>query len=203
MLTGKALKTMQTGRKAGPQGKTSRASSTDSSEDSSEESSESSSDEEIGSDVVEPETGSEGEAVQRSASPSNNLIAALEALVLPSLRMQETGQLPFLLRNLRRGFVDRCFTLGVPTKQAVTPKSPLNVRVIFRLLAPNAVVADDESYSDEYQIRMGSWSCPVCSLHGDFGTQTLLQKHIEWDHPEIKSRWAHDNRVRTFFVDEI
>src|ERR1700683_3453206 len=111
---------MQVRRKVGIQGRTSPVdSSSDSSEESSEEPSESSEDEEMDSNADHPETESESEAVDRPTSPSNDLIAALEVLTLPSLRMQKTGQLPFLLRNLRRGFAGRCHQLGIPTKPSI------------------------------------------------------------------------------------
>jgi hypothetical protein len=192
---------MQVRRKVGIQGRISPVvSSSDSSEESSEESSESSEDEEMDSNADQPNTESEGEAVERPASPSNNLIAALEVLTLPSLRMQKTGQLPFLLRNLRRGFADRCHRLSLPTKPSTHLKEPLEVQLTFRLQTGEMVFADSEDHSDEYKTRMSSWNCPLCDLHGTFGTQAMLQKHIEWDHSEIKTRWTHDNVVSTYWL---
>jgi hypothetical protein len=141
------------------------------------------------------DTESEDEAVERPASPSNNLIAALEVLTLTSLRMQKTVQLPFLLRNLRRGFADRCHRLGVRTKPSIHLNEPLKVELIFRLQTGEMVFIDAEDYLDEYRTHMNSWNCPLCDLHGAFGTQAMLQKHIEWDHSEIKTRWTHDSRV--------
>jgi hypothetical protein len=190
------MPTMQVGRKAGRQGKTSPVtSSSDSSDESPEESSESSEDEEMDSDADEPGTGSESEIVKRPDSPSNKLVAALEVLTLPSLRMQKTGQLPFLLRNLRRGFADRCLLLGMPTKASVHSDKPLEVHLVFRLQTSGVVVDDAGGYSDEYKTRMTSWNCPLCDLHGAFGTQAMLQRHIEWDHFEIKTKWIYDNEV--------
>ena len=46
--------------------------------------------------------------------PSHQLVAAVESLTLSSIRMQKTSQLPFLLRNLRHGFLLRCRRLQVP-----------------------------------------------------------------------------------------
>jgi hypothetical protein len=186
---------MQIGRKAGKQGRPSQVnSSSESSAVSSEESGESSEDEEIASDGG-PDIASEGEAVERSASPSNGLIAALEVLTLSSLRMQQTHQLPFLVRNLRRGFMDRCLLLGIPTKPVVHSAKILDIQLIFRLQSSGAVVGDAEAYSDEYKTRMTSWHCPLCDLHGRFTTPVMLQKHVEWDHSEIKTRWTYDNGV--------
>jgi len=185
---------MQVGRKAGRQDQASRvSSSSDSSEESPEESSEPSEDEEMSSGESESE--SDGEVAQRPASPSNNLVAALEALTLSSLRMQKTGQLPFLLRNMRRGFVHRCRLLDVPTKSSIHSDEPLQVQLLFRLQTNVLVFEGAEDYSDEYTTHMTSWNCPLCDLHGRFGTQAMLQKHIEWDHSEIKTKWLHNNRV--------
>jgi hypothetical protein len=193
-----AIPTIQTGRKAGKYGKTSPvSSSSDSTEESSEDASESSEDKEMDSAAEGPDTGSEGEAIERPTSPSNNLIAALEVFVLPSLRMQKTGQLPFLLRNLRRGFADRCLLLGLSTKPTVSSDGLLEVHLIFRLQTNSLVSEDAESFSDEYKTRMTSWNCPLCDLHSGFGTQAMLQKHIEWDHSEIGTRWMHDDEVST------
>ena len=195
------MPTMQTGRKAGKYGKTlSVSSSSDSSEESSEDASESSEDKEMDSAAEGPDTGSDDEAIKRPTSPSNNLIAALEVFILPSLRMQKTGQLPFLLRNLRRGFADRCLLLGLSTKPTVCSDELLEVQLIFRLQTNSLVSEDAEGFSDEYKTRMTSWNCPLCDLHGGFGVQAMLQKHIEWDHSEIETRWMHDNEVSTPLV---
>lgn len=180
---------MQFGRKAGKQRKS--IYSSDSSEASSEESSDSSEDED--SDADEP-SGSDDDVVKRPASPSNNLVSALEGFTLSSLRMQKTGQLPFLLRNLRRGFTDRCQLLGIPVEPAVHSDKPLEIHLTFRLQT-RSVVSEDATYSDEYQTRMTSWTCPLCDLHGKFKNHSMLQKHIEWDHSEINMRWAYDEVV--------
>jgi hypothetical protein len=185
----KTLPTMQIGRKAGRQGQVSRlSSSSDSSEESPEESSEPSEDEEMSSE-------SDAEVAQRPASPSNNLVAALEALTLSSLRMQKTGQLPFLLRNIRRGFVDLCRLLDVPTKSSIHSDELLEVQLSFRLQTNIPVFEGTDDYSDVYTTRMTSWNCPLCDFHGCFGTQAMLQKHMEWDHSEIKTKWLHHSRV--------
>jgi hypothetical protein len=135
--------------------------------------------------------GWEDKAVERPASPSSDMVAALGQLMLPSLRMQQTGQLPFLQRNLRRGFANRCFMLGVCTQLAKKDGKPLRILLTFRLQTSG----DDEAYRDEYQTRMTSWRCPLCDLHGGFAIQGMLLKHIEWDHSEVKTRWTYDNIV--------
>ena len=142
-------------------------------------------------------SGSEGGIVECSSSPSNKLIAALEFLMLPSLRMQKTGQLPFLLRNLRRAFVYRCRLLGISTKPTAFSDEPLKIWLIFRLQTNGAVLEGPQGYSDEHRTCMTSWSCPLCDLHGRFETQAMLQKHIEWDHSAVGTRWMHDNEVST------
>ena len=151
----------------------------------------------IQSHGIECSSGSEGGIVECSSSPSNNLITALEFLMLPSLQMQKTGQLPFLLRNLRRAFVYRCRLLGISTKPNAFSNEPLKIWLIFRLRTNVAVLEGPQGYSDEHQTCMTSWSCPLCDLHGCFETQVMLQKHIKWDHSEVRTKWMHDNEVST------
>ncbi|KAF8958613.1 hypothetical protein BDZ97DRAFT_1761981 [Flammula alnicola] len=55
------------------------------------------------------------ESQMRRERPPDSLIEALEALTLGPIRMQATGQLPFLLRNLRKGFIQRLYEHGDDT----------------------------------------------------------------------------------------
>lgn len=137
---------------------------------------------------------------ESQTSPSENLIVALEALILPSLRMQKTRQLPFLLRNLRRGFAYRCSLVDVLIKPAMHTV-PSDVRVIFRLMSDGSVSEEHKECSHEYTISLNSWTCPICDFHGSFRSQTMLQKHLEWDHSEAEVHWTHDSEVSSRFAD--
>lgn len=92
---------------------------------------------------------------------------------------QESKQVPFLIRNLRAGFANRCKLLGVPE----STNGETNVHVTFRVLMDHGLVKLD--YPDEHSL-----TCPLCNLHGNFKTKDMLQKHLEWDHPEVETRWT-------------
>lgn len=128
--------------------------------------------------------------IPRPASPSLELVAALEHITLSLLRMQETQQLPFLKRNLRRGFKVRCSQVNdIIPKQDRGPGRP-GLQLVYRLKKDQR---DSEAY--EYKSYQNSWSCPLCNLHGDMGSMPLLRMHLLWDHKEVPSEWLRDNEV--------
>lgn len=182
------------GRKAGKQSRPIRVDrNRDTSEDSSEQTSDLSEDEQIDSDVDGPSTESDSQDIfsERPPSPSNDLVTSLEALTLSPLRMQQTRQLPFLLRNLRRGFKIRCHQVGVATTPTLEFDNSVEVGLTFRLLKSSG----DVEYSDEYNTHTTPWNCPLCDLHGRFNTQDMLQRHLDWDHSEIKTVWNYEHEV--------
>lgn len=136
-------------------------------------------------------TAEEMEPILRPASPSLELVAALEAITLSLLRMQETQQLPFLKRNLRRGFKLRCSQVNnnmpKPDHRAGAP----NLQLVYRLKTDEF---DSNVY--EYKSRHNSWSCPLCNLHGDMRSRQLLQMHLLWDHNELLPEWSRNSEVR-------
>lgn len=192
MLIGRAGLGKQVGRKAG---KLSHFNLVDKPRDtsSSEETSESSENEKINSDTDGPSAESDSLDIfdERLPSPSNDLVAALEVLTLSPLRMQQTGQLPFLLRNLRCGFKSRCQQIGVATTSMARFDDSRQVEITFRLLKSGS----DVEYSDEYNTHTAPWNCPLCDFHGRFDTQSMLQKHLEWDHSEFKIVWNYEHDV--------
>jgi hypothetical protein len=115
-----------------------------------------------------------------ASAPSNDLIQAIGAMSLSSLHMQKARRLPFLCRNLRRGFFQRCRSLGIPCdprSQAV----PVNVRYEHRT-TPDII-------DNFFVTRMEALVCPLCQLHGTFNTREMLASHLTWDHTEVKARW--------------
>jgi hypothetical protein len=115
---------------------------------------------------------------------SDGFMDALQRLSLSTLRMQHSRPrtLPFLLRNLRRGFKKVCNRLGIPTTSTV-PFPPNGVKVLL-------------GYSKEERIftvmMTRSWLCPLCELHGIFETPDMLKKHLQWDHSSVRVRWEGD-----------
>lgn len=111
----------------------------------------------------------------RSIEPSDELITALESLALPTIRMQKTHQLPFLLRNVREGFLSRCRALGVPI---YSHDRQLSLCVRYDYVAGPTYITD-----------ISNWLCPLCELHGIFRTREMLDCHLQWDHAEVYSEW--------------
>jgi hypothetical protein len=123
-----------------------------------------------------PDTGAD-----EPAETDEVILEALDSLGAPTLRMQATRRLPFLLRTLRHGFAHRCAIVGIPA----TPNPPAKViKVVFRL---------DERCA--YLGRMMGWKCPVCELHGAFENRATLGKHLEWDHGEVRVMWEETDEA--------
>jgi hypothetical protein len=122
--------------------------------------------------------------VEPTDEPSENLITAVEVLTLSSLRMQKVKQLPFLLRNLRTGFISRCRSLNIPTQ---------------RILEEIFVTVRYEHYSAageySFETQMEHWVCPLCELHGAFLTREMLASHLSWDHDEVRSQWNEIDQI--------
>lgn len=121
-----------------------------------------------------------------ASGPSDELVSAIEWLTLSSVRMQKTRQLPFLLRNLRTGFRDRCRRLGIPTDH---PSEDVNLVVLFFRLDFEGNVDQAQSYKATCQ----EWVCPFCELQGVFDTREMLSCHLDWDHVEVKTTWTELN----------
>lgn len=113
------------------------------------------------------------------------LVAALAQIALPSIRQHETRCLPFLLRNLRRGFVARCEDLNLDTR--AREEKDLRIQVKFQ-----------HTNNMQYEVTLRDWGCPVCTLMGKLPNQLLLSKHLTWDHPELYVEWKQwsDHTVR-------
>ena len=111
-----------------------------------------------------------------SIEPPDELITALESFALSTIRMQKTHQLPFLLRNVREGFLSRCRVLGVPI---YSDNRQLSLCVRY-------------DYVDglTYKTNISEWLCPFCELHGTFRTREMLACHLHWDHAEVFSEWG-------------
>ena len=116
--------------------------------------------------------------------PPDILVATLDELCGAPIRMQATKELPFLLRNLRRGFRLRCVAIGIKTTR-MKPRMPVIVRY--------------ECTEKIYETSMSKWFCPLCELHGAFPNKDMLRCHLQWDHASvILERWEQraNNQVR-------
>jgi len=107
--------------------------------------------------------------------PSDLLLNAVEAFTLSPIRMEATGQFPFLRRNLRRGFLKRCMDLLVPIY-----RDDKEVALLVKYDYIDGIV---------FQAEVDDWICPFCNFLGKFPTREMLNCHLEWDHREVFSEW--------------
>ncbi|KAL0958117.1 hypothetical protein HGRIS_000286 [Hohenbuehelia grisea] len=114
-------------------------------------------------------------------SCGDDLKEALQAIMIEN-HIQAAGVLPFLRRNLRRGFLKRCASTGLEIPDTDVPDN-VSVTMIYKTAS--------NSGRSELKIRTRGWFCPVCALHGQFKTREILSQHLEWDHPTVSIRWEN------------
>lgn len=118
-----------------------------------------------------------------SCAPPDQMLAAIESLTLSVARMQKTRRLPFLKRNLRRGFRNYCCARGVRT-QTKFPSS--SIIVVFTL---------GDSDLPPHEASISCHECPLCDLHFPFQTKEMLKMHLEIDHCEVQTSWNEIDQV--------
>jgi hypothetical protein len=118
-----------------------------------------------------------------AAVPLQELTNAIEGLTLSVTCMQELHRLPFLRRNLRRGFLNYCRARGLRTELDCEVPS---VAVVFKL-------ADSELPPHEASVT--SYECPLCQLHFPFQTKQMLETHLDRDHVEVRTSWQEIRNV--------
>jgi hypothetical protein len=107
--------------------------------------------------------------------PAEELLNALEALTLTSIRIQTTRRLPFLRRNLRKGFFKRCMNLHLPI---YGDRKTISLGVKYEYV--DGIV---------FHAEIEEWLCPLCNIFGKFATRAMLNRHLEWDHREVFCEW--------------
>ncbi|KAJ7703278.1 hypothetical protein B0H17DRAFT_1042562 [Mycena rosella] len=103
-------------------------------------------------------------------------------LMLPVVCMHDVGRLPFLKRNLHRGFLSFCHSRGVVTESENDAPS---LTVVFKLA---------ESNLPPHEASTPSCECPLCELHPPFRTKEMLETHLDRDHSEVRSSWEEINK---------
>ncbi|KAJ6593825.1 hypothetical protein B0H19DRAFT_1246570 [Mycena capillaripes] len=116
-------------------------------------------------------------ALMPRLSPPEEIIAALESLALSAACMQELHGLPFLKRNVRRGFLNYCRARGIPTE--LDDQIP-SISVVFKLAG---------SELSPHEASISCYECPLCHLHLPFQTKGMLQMHLDLDHDKVDSTW--------------
>ncbi|OAX38476.1 hypothetical protein K503DRAFT_770448 [Rhizopogon vinicolor AM-OR11-026] len=118
--------------------------------------------------------------------PSDALIEALEDISLVTIRLATLHRLPFMLRNLRQGFLSRCKFLGIDTSHSLPPPKPITVEYSCAVR-----IAEDGSPKRQVtRTTMRDWKCPLCELHCTFLSQKILSAHLRWDHSNVDFAWA-------------
>ena len=114
-----------------------------------------------------------------------DLVSTIEKLTHSSARLHLTKRLPFLVRNIRRGFLQRCKALGISSDRRT---EDVAFHVHYEHTGVNDVV---------YDVTLHQWDCPLCTLHPSFPNQQMLQKHLAWDHEEFPFEWrrSHESLV--------
>ena len=142
---------------------------------------------EISSDEEPPSSESDDEYHDVRAAFQS--IAILTHL-LRHKHMSRPSALPFLVRNLRKGFLSACERDGVRTHPRSVPRRP--VRVILR----NPASASQDHYaSDDHDVEehdgghLNVWQCPLCDLLGELNSREMLLYHMEHDHDEVITKW--------------
>jgi hypothetical protein len=113
--------------------------------------------------------------------PSDALIEALEDISLVTIRLASLRRLPFMLRNLREGFLGRCKSLGIATSHRLPPSKTITV-----VYSCTVQVNEDRSFERQVtRTTMRDWKCPLCELHGAFLSRQILSAHLRWDHSNV------------------
>lgn len=140
-----------------------------------------------------PASEDEGVIVLSDSDDIEELQRALDALTLSEARMKQHKRLPFLLKNLRTGFLYHCQKNGVRIAPPNAPRGAVKVVFKYYVEAKDAGASTDSSSDGrEYQTYIGSmadWRCPMCELHKPFDTREMLMFHLGRDHAEVKVSW--------------
>ncbi|KAL1748792.1 hypothetical protein HDZ31DRAFT_28888 [Schizophyllum fasciatum] len=112
------------------------------------------------------------------AAPTDRLLDAMGKLALGTPRLSPNRKLPFLRRNVRRGFLLACRRRRVPCLDAELANAP-EYDVIYEYQIKTGV---------EYQARrrVKGYECPLCDLQANFASRPTCEAHLRWDHPEVK-----------------
>lgn len=130
----------------------------------------------------------------------DELRSAFNALTRSQALQQRYHRLPFLLRNLRRGFENRCRQAGVRRYPQDAPNGTVKVVYKYYLDGDAAPARRDSDSSDEereqqtWEGHMSDWRCPICELHKPFTTREMLMFHLSRDHAEVKVSWTRTFR---------
>ena len=152
---------------------------------------------EISSDEGPPSSDSEDEYHEvRAAFQSITILSHLAK----HGRASSSRALPFLVRNLRKGFLSACARNGVRTHPRSNPKRPVRILLrypIHTFISQDERGSDDEDMEEHDGGELREWRCPVCDLLGEMSTRDMLVYHMSRDHDEVNTEWVEEVSVAT------
>lgn len=119
----------------------------------------------------------------------SNVLHAFAAVSI-SATLKKHKRLPFLCRNVRRGFLYTCRSARIPTHPKTRPVTPMDVAYQYPTRQNAIVFQDLPTKWEETLAKTEDWKCPLCDIHGVFGTVRMLQFHVQSDHPEVEAQWT-------------
>lgn len=138
------------------------------------------------------------EDVLEYTEPSQTLLDSLEWLSSSVVRLHKMRRLPFLRRNLRRGFRLHCRMAGVDTKPQSLPRA--SISVVYSCPLTDAASSHSGGLrTTSAKSSMKEWLCPLCDLHKKFNNPIMLEKHLAWDHSSVEVLW---DQVRLLYLFE-
>lgn len=121
--------------------------------------------------------------------PPVQLVQAVIGCKFPTTPPGDVFRLPFLSRNLMKGFVGRCIEEdGASLHTKVDP--PFTTTVAYRLAGTDC-------------IHRASWDsslCPLCPAYKYFRCQRTLKTHLAWDHDDVDVKWNTMSTVRVLLL---
>lgn len=142
-------------------------------------------------------SGKDGDEALEHTEPSQALLDGLERLTSSVIRLEKMRRLPFLRRNLRRGFQLHCRMVGVDIEPHSLPHTSISViynyPFVHNLSSEPGGIRNTTAKSS-----MKDWLCPLCDLHKKFHNPRMLDKHLAWDHSGVNVLWGDVRLVYSF-----
>lgn len=115
--------------------------------------------------------------------PSDEIMLTLQNLSGLTIQPSKGGapgssrRPPFLRSHLRKSFLKRCETEGIPTKGGKM-REP-EITYVYRTLGSD----------NTFRATVKHWGCPLCDTYSKLETQQVLERHLgdkDGGHPEVK-----------------
>jgi hypothetical protein len=135
---------------------------------------------------------------ERVEGPSDEIMLTLQNLSDLTIQPPKAGtlgtssRLPFLRGHVRKSFLKRCETEGIPTKGG--KKREPEITYVYRTIGSE----------NTFQATVKHWGCPLCDTYSKLETQQAWMRHLGDDnggHPEVKVEMRRENvNIQHVFV---